>query len=275
MIEIHPTAVVHPTATLGARVHIGPYAVVGEHVVLGEGTVLGPHAIIEPHTTLGRDCHVHGGAVVGGVPQDLKFSGERSSTVIGDRNVIRECVTINRATGEGETTRIGDDNLFMAYVHVAHNCVIGNGNVLANGVTLAGHVVIEDLVTIGGLSGVHQFTRVGALGMVGAMTRLVQDLPPYMLVEGHPPRVYGPNLVGLKRRGIEAEDRRIVKQAYKALYRSGLSISQALEEMAAWPDSAVRDQIVTFIRGSERGIVGKVVRTHASRTSEDAAGPTS
>ncbi len=275
MIEIHPTAVVHPTAIVGPRVHIGPYAVVGEHVVLGEGTVLGPHAVVEPYTTLGRECHVHGGAVVGGVPQDLKFAGERSSTIIGDRNVIRECVTINRATGEGETTRIGDGNLFMAYVHVAHNCVIGNGNVLANGVTLAGHVVIEDGVTIGGLSGVHQFTRVGSLGMVGAMTRLVQDLPPYMLVEGHPPRVYGPNLVGLKRRGVDPGERRVIKHAYKVLYRSGLSIPQALEELASWPDSLVRDQIMTFIRGSERGIVGKVIRTHASRTSEDGSGPTS
>ena len=275
MIEIHPTAVVHPTAIVGPRVHIGPYAVVGEHVMLGEGTVLGPHAVVEPYTTLGRECHVHGGAVVGGVPQDLKFAGERSSTIIGDRNVIRECVTINRATGEGETTRIGDGNLFMAYVHVAHNCVIGNGNVLANGVTLAGHVVIEDGVTIGGLSGVHQFTRVGSLGMVGAMTRLVQDLPPYMLVEGHPPRVYGPNLVGLKRRGVDPGERRVIKHAYKVLYRSGLSIPQALEELASWPDSLVRDQIMTFIRGSERGIVGKVIRTHASRTSEDGSGPTS
>lgn len=257
MIDIHPTAVIHPSAKLGQGVKIGPYAVVGEHCAIGSGTTLGPHAVIEPYTTIGMDCQIFSGAVVGAVPQDLKYAGEQSYTVLGDRNVIRECVTINRATGLGEVTRVGDDNLFMAYVHVAHNCVVGSNVVLANAVTLAGHVEIEDYVTIGGLVGVHQFTRIGTMVMVGAMSRVVQDVPPYMLIEGNPPKVFGPNVTGLKRRGLDQETRTLIKRAYKLLYRSDLNVSQALEQIAEMGDSEHVRHFLHFIRASERGLVGK------------------
>jgi len=257
VIDIHPTAVIHPSAKLDDGVKIGPYAVVGEHCSIGSGTTLGPHAVIEPYTTIGSDCQIFSGAVIGAVPQDLKYGGEQSYTVIGDRNVIRECVTINRATGLGEVTRVGDDNLLMAYVHVAHNCIVGNHIVLANAVTLAGHVEVEDFVTIGGLTGVHQFTRIGTMAMVGAMARVVQDVPPYMLTEGNPPKVYGPNVLGLKRRGLDQETRTLLKRAYKLLYRSDLNVSQAMEQIAELGDSEHVRHFLNFIRASERGLVGK------------------
>lgn len=260
MIDVHPTAVIHPSARLGRGVRIGPYAVVGEHSAVGDGTVLGPHAVIEPFTTVGQDCQIFSGAVVGGIPQDKKYEGGESYTVIGDRNVIREFVTINRATGVGEETRIGDDNLLMAYVHIAHDCLIGNHVVMANGVTLAGHVVIEDYVTIGGLCGLHQFIHVGASAMIGAMTRLVQDMPPFMLVEGNPPKVHGPNVVGLKRRGLEQDERTRIKRAYKLLYRSGLSVPQAVERIAELGESDYLQHLMAFVSRAGRGLVGKVER---------------
>lgn len=258
-IDIHPTAVVHRTAVLGENVRIGPYAVVGEEVVIGEGTWLGPHAVVEAHTRVGRDCQIFSGAVVGAVPQDLKFGGEESYTVIGDRNVIRECVTINRATGYGEETRIGDDNLLMAYVHVAHNCVLGSNLVLANGVTLAGHVEVEDGATIGGLSGIHQFVRIGAMAMVGGMTKITQDVLPYMLVDGNPPKMRGPNAIGLRRKGMDSEARLAVKRAYKTIYRSQMTVGRALAELEGFQVPVI-EHIVRFAKGSERGITGIAAR---------------
>lgn len=260
MIDVHSSAVVHPTARLADGVRVGPYAVVGESVSIGRGTVLGPHAIIEPFTTLGEQCQVFPGAVVGAVPQDKKFEGEESYTVLGDRNVVRECVTINRATGAGEETRLGDDNLLMAYVHVAHNCRIGNQTVLANGVTLAGHVTIEDMATIGGMAGLHQFIRVGKLAMLGAMTKLVQDLPPFMLAEGTPLQVFGPNVIGLKRRGLDGDERLAIKRAFKLLYRSGLSVPQAVAAIRELPACEALDHLVRFVETTERGLAGKTVR---------------
>lgn len=260
MIDVHPTAVIHPSARLGDGARIGPYAVVGEHCTIGSGTVLGPHAVIEPFTTIGRDCQVFSGAVIGGMPQDLKFTGEESYTVIGDRNVIRECVTINRATGMGEETRLGDDNLLMAYVHVAHNCVIGNHAILANAATLAGHVALEDYARLGGMVGVHQFTRVGTLSMVGAMARITQDVPPYMLVEGDPARVHGPNVIGLRRHGLDQAERTLVKRAYKLLYRSDLNMAQALEQVTALGDSEALRHLARFIGASERGVIARAAR---------------
>lgn len=256
MIDVHATAVIHPTARLGSNVRIGPYAVVGEHARIGDRTVLGPHAIVEAYTTLGADCQLYPGAVVGGVPQDLKYGGEESYTVIGDRNVIRECATINRATGVGDETRIGHDNLIMAYVHVAHNCLIGNHVVLSNGVTLAGHIEIEDHVTVGGLCGLHQFIKVGTMAMIGAMSRVVQDVPPYMLVEGHPPKVHGPNTVKLRRLELDAGVRDQLKRAYKLLYRSGLNVAQAMEQIRALGAEPELERLLDFIRRSDRGLVG-------------------
>lgn len=257
LATIHPTAVVHPTAAIAEGVEIGPYAIVGAHVYIGAGSTLGAHAVVEAYTSIGRDCRIFSGAVVGGIPQDLKFSGAISYCVLGDRNTIREHVTINRATGEGDTTRLGNDNLLMAYVHVAHDCVIGDGCVLANGVTLAGHVVIEDHVVIGGMTGLHQFIRVGEMAMIGAMSRLAQDVPPYMLCEGNPPRVYGPNVVGLRRHAIPANVRLQLKKGHRLLFRSRLNVAQAIGEMARLEDpSRELRHLVAFLQGSERGISG-------------------
>lgn len=269
MIDIHATAVIHPSAKLGEGVQIGPYAVIGAHTQIGDGTSIGSHAVIDPFTSIGRDCQIFPHAVIGAVPQDLKYAGEESITVIGDRNVIREFVTVNRATGEGEVTRIGDDNLLMAYVHVAHNCLVGSGIVLANNVTLAGHVEIEDFVTVGGLTGIHQFCRVGTMAMVGAMSRIVQDCPPYMTTEGHPPKVFGPNTIGLRRRGVAPDTRNALKKAYKLLYRSGLNVSQALAEMEAMASIPEVRHLMNFVRANERGLVG---RTSTSEGAKEEAG---
>lgn len=263
MIDIHATAVIHPSAKIGQGVRIGPYVVIGEHVVIGDRTTLGPHAVIEPFTTLGKECQVFSGAVVGAIPQDVKYAGEESYTLIGDRNIIRECVTINRATGMGEETRIGDDNYFLAYVHIAHNCLIGNQCILSNAVTLAGHVELEDHVTIGGMVGVHQFCKVGTMAMVGAMARIVQDVPPYMLVEGNPPKTYGPNVIGLKRRGMDQETRTLLKRAYKLLYRSNLNVAMAVEKILELGDAPELAHLIAFIERSERGLVGKLAHSEA------------
>lgn len=253
---IHATAVVHPSAVIAPGAVLGPYCVVGERAYVGENTVLGPHVVVDDFTTVGRDCRIHAGAVIGGVSQDLKAQGDESYCVLGDRNTIREYVTINRATAKGDTTRVGSDNLLMAYVHVAHDCDIGNRTILANGVTLAGHVVVEDDAFIGGMSGLHQFIRVGRMAMVGAMSRLVQDVPPYMLVEGRPPRVYGLNTVGLRRKGIPAQERALLKAAYKHLYRSRASVAQALAHIRQLPEAESLAHLVGFVQASSRGLVG-------------------
>lgn len=270
MIEVHATAVVHSSARLGDGVRIGPYVVVGEHVTLGEGTILGPHAVIEAFTTMGRDCQVFPGAVVGGIPQDLKFAGEESYLLMGDRNVVRECATINRATGMGDETRIGDDNLFMAYVHIAHNCIVGSHIVMSNGVTLAGHVVVEDHAIIGGLTGLHQFIRVGAHCMIGAMSRVAQDVPPYLLIEGNPPKVYGPNVIGLRRRGMALATRSAIKQVFKLVYRGGLNIKQAIaavdDATLAIPEIA---HFVAFLLASQRGVIGLGTKAAPVQDDED------
>lgn len=266
-VSIHPTAVVHPTAVLAPGVALGPYCVVGERAFVGENTKVGPHAIIDDFTSVGRDCVIHAGAVVGGVSQDLKFQGDETYCVVGDRNVIREYVTINRATAAGDATRVGNDNLLMAYVHVAHDCDIGNRTILANGVTLAGHVVVEDDAFIGGMSGLHQFIRVGRMAMVGAMSRLVQDVPPYMLVEGHPPRVYGLNTVGLRRKGLPPADRALLKTAYKQLYRSRASVAQALAAIRQLPRTESLEHLIGFVQASSRGLVG-VARQDAGLEAE-------
>lgn len=254
MIDIHAQAVIHPSAKLGEGVRIGPYAVIGEHCSLGDGTVVGAHAVIEPYTAIGRDCQIFPHAVIGGTPQDLKFTGEESYTVIGDRNVIREFATVHRATGVGQETRIGNDNLIMSTVHIAHNCQLGNHVIISSGSSLAGHVEVEDFAVIAGMSGIHQFVRIGTMAMVGAMTKLVQDLPPYFLCEGD--TVYGPNSVNLKRRQMPSDVRLEIKRAFKLLYRSQLNLSQALEkleELEAFPEIK---HLISFVKASERGILG-------------------
>lgn len=253
---IHATAIVHPAAKIATGVEIGPYAVIGEHVSLGEGTTVGPHAVIEGWTEIGRDNRIFQFASVGAAPQDLKFHGEKSYLRIGDRNMVREFVTLHRGTesGGGETI-IGNDNLFMAYSHVAHDCIVGNRVILANGATLAGHVQVDDFAILGGLSAVHQFTRVGAHVMVSGGSMVAQDIPPYTIAQGDRAKTVGLNLVGLKRRGFSEESLRAIKKAYKIIFRSGLRQEEALQKIAEELSSGPElDLFVDFIKNSQRGV---------------------
>lgn len=253
---IHATAIVHPAAKIAPGVEIGPYAVIGEHVSLGEGTTVGPHAVIEGWTEIGRDNRIFQFASVGAAPQDLKFHGEKSYLRIGDRNMVREFVTLHRGTesGGGETV-IGNDNLFMAYSHVAHDCIVGNRVILANGATLAGHVQVDDFAILGGLSAVHQFTRVGAHVMVSGGSMVAQDIPPYTIAQGDRAKTVGLNLVGLKRRGFSEESLRAIKKAYKIIFRSGLRQEEALQKIAEELSSGPElDLFVDFIKNSQRGV---------------------
>ncbi|MDT8419568.1 MAG: acyl-ACP--UDP-N-acetylglucosamine O-acyltransferase [Desulfuromonadales bacterium] len=253
---IHETAIIAPGAEIDSNVSIGPYAVIGEHVRIGSGTTVGPHAVIEGRTEIGRDNQIFQFASVGAVPQDLKFHGEESTLSIGDRNKIREFVTIHLGTedGGGKTT-VGSDNLFMAYSHVAHDCVVGNHVILANAATLAGHVEIDDYAIMGGLSAVHQFCRIGCHVMASGGAMVTQDVAPYTIVQGDRATTVGLNLIGLKRRGFSPEVLKAIKQAYRFVFRAGLPLEEALtkieNELAASSELTV---FVDFIRKSERGL---------------------
>ncbi len=256
MSNIHETAIVHPGAQLADGVEIGPYAVVGEHVSIGAGTMVGPHSVIEGWTTIGKENKIFQFASIGAEPQDLKFHGEESSLRIGDRNKIREFTTMHRGTEAGsEVTIVGSDNLFMAYSHVAHDCVVGDHIVLANGATLAGHVEVDDYAILGGLSAVHQFTRVGQHVMISGGAMVAQDIPPYTIAQGDRAKTVGLNFVGLKRRGFSHEAIKGIKQAYKAVFRSDFGLQEALDMVAAEFDGVPEViAFVDFIRKSERGI---------------------
>ena len=254
--KIHPTAIVSPEAQLGADVEVGPYAIIGDNVIIGDGTTIGPHAIIEGWTTIGKRNRIYAGAIIGNEPQDKKFRGEKSYLFIGDDNVFREYCTVSRGTeGGGGETRIGNQNLFMSYSHVGHDSQIGNDIVLGHGSGIAGHVTIEDKVIIGGICGVHQFTKIGRMAMVGAHTMITKDTPPYALISGNPPRVYGVNIVGLRRNGLSPDTRMEIQRAYKILYRSTLNVSQAIEEMEReLPGCEEIDHFIRFLRNAERGV---------------------
>lgn len=253
--DIHPTAVVHPWARIGLGVRIGPYSVIGENVTIGDGCSIGTHVLIEGNTTVGKNNTFYHGASVGTAPQDLKYRGEPTQLLIGDDNTFREFVTVNTATNMDEATVIGNRCLLMAYAHVAHNCRVGDEVILANSVNLAGHVTLEDFSTLGGLTPVHQFVRVGKYAFVGGGSRLERDVPPFIKAAGSPARVYGVNSIGLERRGFSAERRARVKELYRLLYRSDLNVSQVLERLgngyAGDEDAAA---LAEFLRGSERGI---------------------
>ena len=233
-VKIHPQAVVDTKAELAAGVVVGPGAVVGPEVVIGANTWIGPNSVLDGRLRLGRDNRVFPGACLGLEPQDLKYKGAPTEVVIGDGNTIRECVTINRATDEGERTVVGDHNLLMAYCHLGHNCELGNRIVMSNAIQVAGHVIIEDRAVIGGCLGIHQFVHVGTMAMVGGMTRVERDVPPYCLVEGHPGRVRGLNRVGLRRSGMGDRDGgrefKQLQEVWNLVYRSDLVIADALEQ---------------------------------------------
>ena len=254
--NIHSTAVVHPDAKIGQGVIIGPGAVIGENVSIGDGTKIGANVVVGGCTTIGQRCELYPGSAVGLEPQDLKFKGEKSFCNIGDETVIRECVTISRATGEGEETRIGNNCLFQACTHVAHNCIVGNNVIMSNCAGLAGHVIVEDRVVIGGIAGIHQFVKIGRNAMVGGMAKVVQDIPPYVIADGQPARVIGLNSVGLSRAGISEEVRHDLKQAFRIIYRSGFSLSRAIEEMEMQLNSSVEiENLLRFLRNADRGIM--------------------
>ena len=260
MSLIHPTALIAEGARLDPSVSVGPYAVIGANVTIGANTTIGAHCVIEGHTTLGQDNRVFQFASLGGAPQDKKYAGEPTRLVIGDRNTVREFCTFNTGTTQDEgLTRIGDDNWIMAYVHIAHDCVVGNQTILANNATLAGHVQIGDYAIIGGLTGLHQFTQVGAHVMAGFASHISQDVPPFMMVDGNPLAVRGLNLEGLRRRGFSPERLSAIKQMHRLLYRQGLTLDAARSAIAALPEQhpqAAADiaAMLDFLNTSARGI---------------------
>lgn len=252
---IHPTAIVHPDAELGEGVEVGPFSIIDGTVRIGDRTKVGARVTIEGHTTIGKDNEFFTGAVIGSVTQDKKYDGGTSYLKIGDGNKIREYVTINPGTKDGTQTLIGDYNLLMAYSHVAHDCVIGNHAVLANQGTLAGHVIVEDRAVIGGLSAVHQFARIGTLSITGGCSKVVQDVPPYMMVDGHPARAFGINSVGMERAGISKEEKNAMKKAYRIVFKSKLTLKKAMQQLEAeLPPSACLETLLEFLKKSERGI---------------------
>ena len=258
--NIHPTALIHEGAVLHPSVTVGAYSIIGAHVKVGAGTQIGPHCVIDGHTTIGIDNHIFQFASLGAQPQDKKYAGEPTQLVIGDRNTIREFCTFNTGTSQDAgITRVGNDNWIMAYVHIAHDCVVGNNTILANNATLAGHVHLGDWVILGGLTGVHQFVKIGAHAMAGFASRVAQDVPPFMMIEGNPLAVRGFNLEGLRRRGFTPERLKAVKQMHKLLYRQGLTLEVAQEEIAKLPlqiPEAAQDIALmqAFLSSSNRGI---------------------
>ncbi|MGP1629154.1 MAG: acyl-ACP--UDP-N-acetylglucosamine O-acyltransferase [Giesbergeria sp.] len=256
---IHASAVVDAAAQIDASVQIGPYAVIGPHVSIAAGTTVGAHCVIDGHTSIGRDNRIFQFASVGAPPQDKKYAGEPTKLVIGDRNTIREFCTINTGTAQDRgVTTVGDDNWIMAYVHIAHDCRVGNGTVLANNATLAGHVQIDDFAIIGGLTGIHQFTRVGAYVMAGFASHISQDVPPFMMVDGNPLAVRGLNLEGLRRRGFDSRRVSTIKQMHRLLYRQGLTLAAARAAIAELSvgNEAQQDvaMVLELLDASTRGI---------------------
>ncbi|MCW5611468.1 MAG: acyl-ACP--UDP-N-acetylglucosamine O-acyltransferase [Rubrivivax sp.] len=264
MPQIHPTAIVDAGAELDADVVVGPYAVIGAGVKVGAGTTIASHVTIDGPTVIGRDNRIFAHAALGGAPQDMKYRGEPTALHIGDRNTIREFCTLNRGTAQDEgVTRIGDDNWIMAYVHVAHDVQVANRTILANNATLAGHVHVGDWVIVGGLTGVHQFCKIGAHAMTGFQSHVSQDVPPFMMVTGHPLAEHGFNIEGLRRRGFSRERIALVKQMHRLLYREGLTLERAKAAIAALaadpacPEGGAADValLLDFLAASKRGIV--------------------
>ncbi|MDP2830888.1 MAG: acyl-ACP--UDP-N-acetylglucosamine O-acyltransferase [Candidatus Omnitrophota bacterium] len=252
---IHPSAIVSPKAKLASGVSVGPFSIISDQATIGADTKIGAHCVIEGNTTIGKNCEIFTGAVIGSRPQDLKFKGEKVFLEIGNNNIIREYCTLNPGTAEGSKTSVGDDNLLMAYSHVAHDCRVGNGCVLANNSTLAGHVSIEDKAVIGGIVAIHQFVRIGMLSITGGCSKVVQDIPPFSTCDGHPARVYGLNLVGLRRKGIGHDAIKKIDQAFKLIFNSGLSAKHALERVEKEIEKTEEIiYLVNFLKSSERGL---------------------
>lgn len=254
-MQIHPSAIVSPKAKLADSVSVGPFSVISDNVSIGAGTKIGSHCVIEGNTVIGKSCEIFTGAVLGSRPQDLKFKGEKVFLEIGDNNIIREYCTLNPGTQESGKTIIGDNNLLMAYSHIAHDCKVGNGCVLANNSTLAGHVNIEDKAVIGGIVAIHQFVRIGMLSIIGGCSKVVQDIPPFSTCDGHPARVYGLNLIGLRRKGISGDSIKQIGRAFKIFFNSGLSVKHALQRVEKELEKTEEIiYLVNFVKSSERGL---------------------
>jgi UDP-N-acetylglucosamine acyltransferase len=256
MSTVHPTAIIHPDTVLGEDVEIGPFAIVGPGCTIGSDCVIGPRAMMERNVRLGRAVRVGAGSIIGGDPQDLKFGGEETWVEIGDESVVREYTTVNRGTRESLRTSIGSHCLVMSYVHLAHDCHVGNNVILANMVQLAGHVVVEDNAIISAMTGVHQFVRIGAHAFVGGFSKVAKDVPPYVKANGNPATLFGLNSVGLERNGISSETRAELKRAYRLFFASGLNVTQARERA----ESELRQlpEVQTFLRflsESQRGVL--------------------
>jgi UDP-N-acetylglucosamine acyltransferase len=255
MSEIHGTAVIHDGARVGEGVTVGPYCVVGPDVTLGNGVELKAHVVAEGCTAIGEGCTLFPFACVGTLTQDLKYRGAHTRVEIGAHTTLREYVTVNSGTEEGEVVSVGSGCHIMAYAHIAHGCRIGDGVIMANAANLSGHIVVEDGAIIGGLTGIHQFVRVGTMCMVGGLSRVTQDCPPYMTVVGNPCRVTGVNAVGLRRRGLAADVRRRLKQAHRILFREGLAMGRALERLKTEIEPCAEiERLAAFIAASERGV---------------------
>src|ERR1043165_8182796 len=259
-MPFHPTAIISDNASVAANTRIGPYAVIEDDVEIGPGCVIAAHAVIKSFTRIGARNRIFEHAVIGGEPQDVKFKGEESFLELGDDNIVREFCTFHRANGPGESTRIGSRNFFMVGVHVAHNCVIGDDNIFANEVALAGHITIEDHVFLSNNVGAHQFVRMGRYAMVGGKSKIVQDVLPFFTTDGNPSRVRGLNAVGLRRGNFSSESRQALKTAYRLLFRSSMTLEYALRSMEQMADENVA-HLAAFIRNSKRGFI------HAARES--------
>lgn len=256
--NIHPLALVDPSAQVDASATVGPFCIVEANTRIGAGTVLESHVVVKRGTSIGKNCRIWPHVVLGHEPQDLKWKGENSSLLIGDNNVLREMVTIHRATGEGEATTLGDNNLLMAYVHIGHNCSIGSNNMISNSTGVSGHVTIEDKCVIGGFVGVHQFVHIGKMAMVGGLSKVVQDVPPFCIADGRPAKIHGLNIRGLRRNGVAAEQRNQVGSAFKLLYRSGLNTTQGLERVRSEvPSSPTLEYLTSFIERVGEGRLGR------------------
>lgn len=266
-MSVHPTAVVSPEAKIHPTVEVGPYAVIGANVVIGENCKIGASCNITGHSTLGKDNVLAPFVVIGTPPQDLKFKGEKSYIKIGNGNHFREFVTVHLAEGEECSTIIGNENLFMAYVHIAHNCKVGDNNIMSNCSTLAGHVEVGDKAVLGGFTGIHQFCKVGCMVMIGGMSKIVKDVPPYIKIDGNPARVVGLNSVGLKRNGVSKESITNIRQMYKVFFRSNLNVSQVMETWNKSVDNTdpYVEKFHTFIKNCTRGVYKK---TRTSKNSE-------
>jgi UDP-N-acetylglucosamine acyltransferase len=253
---IHPSAIIHPQAEIDTDVEIGPYTIIAENVTIGSGTVIGPHVIVDPYVSIGPDCHIFQYASVGAQPQAIKFKGEITYVKIGRGTVVREFATINRGTAFGTgVTEIGEDNLLMAYCHVAHDCQTGRGVILANNATLAGHIVIGDYVTVGGLVAIHQFVRIGAYAYVGGKSAVPKDIPPYVIAAGDRAKLYGLNRVGLKRYGFSESTVNALKKVYRIFFRIGITLNEAIERAQAEVDHLPEvNSFINFIKSSQRGI---------------------